>query len=112
MQLSVNCGYSALHRRVIHPVDLSPRLVGVRELAGHHHPEAGLGILDSLQPARRHVFSHRFGDYRDVTYFHIRFCYGPDLESAIPWWFWRSSCPRPCFPWRRSLTSDPTPWGA
>src|ERR1700722_16393972 len=39
MQLSLHCGYSALHRRVIHTVDLSPRLVGVRELAGHHHPQ-------------------------------------------------------------------------
>ena len=53
MQLPLNCGHSALHRRVIHPVDLSPRLVGVRELAGHHHPEAGLGIRHRLQPPRR-----------------------------------------------------------
>ena len=103
---------SALHRRVVHPVDLSPRLAGVRELAGHHHPEAGLGIRHSLQPPRRLVFAHRFWDFPDVTYFHIRFCDLQDFESAVPRWFWPPSWSRPCFPWRRGLTSDPSSWGA
>ena len=111
MQLSHNCGDSALHRRVIHPVDLSPRLVGVRELAGHHHPEAGLGIRHSLQPPRRLVFAHRSWDHRNVTYFHIRFCDRQDFESAVPRWFWRSSRSRPCFPRAARFTSDPGPSG-